>query len=224
MKILFEDESVIVCIKPVGMLSQGEGENCLITELKAKTGTEIYPIHRLDRGVGGVMVYAKTKSAAAALSRQASERKLQKEYLALVHGAPEKESGKLEDLLFKDSKKNKVFVVTRERKGVKKAVCEYETLLKGEKASKPYSLLKVRLQTGRTHQIRVQFSSRKCPLFGDRRYGAKDEEKEIALFSEKIGFLHPKTGESMSFSSDETESALLNDAVERAKSQITFER
>ncbi len=219
MKILFEDESVIVCIKPVGMLSQGEGKDCLITALKAHTGGEIYPIHRLDRNVGGVMVYAKTKNAASSLSRQAAERKLQKEYLALVHGTPEKESGILEDLLFKDSKKNKVFVVGRERKGVKKAVCEYETLLKDVCCNEPYSLLSVRLQTGRTHQIRVQFSSRHCPLFGDKRYGAKDEEKTIALFSKSIGFTHPKTGEELSFSFDKTESELLNKTIEKAKNK-----
>lgn len=217
MTILFEDESVIVCVKPVGVLSQGEGSGSLTTALKAHTSGEIYPIHRLDRGVGGVMVYAKTKAAAASLSRQAAERGLEKEYLALVHGAPENESGVFEDLLFKDSRKNKVFVVSRERKGVKKAVCEYETLLKDTDCAEPYSLLRVRLQTGRTHQIRVQFSSRRCPLFGDRKYGAKDEEKAIALFSKRIGFTHPKTGEKMSFSFDKTESELLNRVIEMAK-------
>lgn len=217
MKILFEDGSVVVCVKPVGMLSQGEGSDCLITALKELTNGEIYPIHRLDRGVGGVMVFAKTKAAAAALSRQVAERKLQKEYFALIHGAPEKESGVLQDLLFKDSKKNKVFVVNRERKGVKKAVCEYETLLKNTDCAEPYSLVNVKLQTGRTHQIRVQFSSRGCPIFGDRRYGARDNEKNIALFSHRIGFFHPETGKELAFSFDGTECEILNNAVEAAK-------
>ncbi len=217
MKILFEDESVIVCIKPVGLLSQGEGNDSLVTTLKTLTNGEIYPIHRLDRGVGGMMVYAKTKAAAAALSRQAAERELQKEYFALIHGAPENERGVLEDFLFKDSKTNKVFVVKRERKGVKKAVCEYETLLKETECAEPYSLVKVKLQTGRTHQIRVQFSSRKCPLFGDKRYGARDNEKNIALFSCKIGFIHPKTAEKLFFYFDKTENELLNNAIEKAQ-------
>ena len=220
MKILFEDESVVVCIKPVGLLSQGEGNDSLVTLLSKHTGTEIFPIHRLDRGVGGVMIYAKTKAAAASLSRQAAERKLLKEYFALVHGTTEGESGRLEDFLFKDSKKNKVFVVKRERKGVKKAVCDYETLLKKTENGELFSLVKVKLQTGRTHQIRVQFSSRGCPLFGDRRYGARDDEREIALFSCKIGFTHPKTGENMSFFFDETECLILKSAIESFKESV----
>ncbi len=217
MEILFEDESLIVCIKPQKLLSQGEGSNSLVSLLKDLTDGEIYPIHRLDKGVGGVMVYAKTKAAAASLCAQVAERKLQKEYFALVHGAPEKPSGVLEDLLFKDSAKNRVYVVKRERKGVKKAVCEYETLYGDPNAEKPFSLLRVRLKTGRTHQIRVQFASRKCPLFGDRKYGAKDDEKTIALFSCALGFLHPKTGEKMKFSFEKSESSLLNFAVDKYK-------
>lgn len=217
MEILFEDREIIVCVKPVGLLSQGEGENSLITKLSAHTGGEIYPVHRLDRETGGVMVFAKTKAAAASLSAQAAERKLQKEYFALVHGALTEESGILEDLLFKDSKKNKVFVVKRERRGVKKAVCEFETLLKKSDCEQPYSLVKVKLHTGRTHQIRVQFSSRGCPLFGDRRYGARDSERVMALFSCKISFTHPKTGEGMNFYFDKTESEKLNQAVEDAE-------
>ena len=213
MEILFEDADVIVCIKPVGTLSQGDGSDSLITLLAKHTGGDIYPVHRLDREVGGVMVFGKTNAAAASLSRQAAERKLSKEYFALLHGVPEEKSAVLEDLLFKDSKKNKVYVVKRERKGVRKAVCEYETILSAEACS----LVKVRLHTGRTHQIRVQFSSRGCPLFGDRRYGARDSEKVMALFSCKIGFFHPKTGEELSFYSDKTESDRLNKAIETAK-------
>lgn len=214
---IFEDESVIVCIKPVGLLSQGEGENCLITKLKEHTGSEIYPIHRLDRGVGGVMVYAKTKAAAAALSRQVSEHKIEKEYLALVHGVPKEKSGTLEDLLFKDSRKNKVFVVTRERRGVKKAVCRFESVLCGKTpAGEEYTLVRVSLQTGRTHQIRVQFASRGLPLFGDGKYGARDGENEIALFSCKVGFTHPKTGQRLRFESYETTNTLLRSTVLKA--------
>ena len=218
MEILFEDADVIVCIKPVGTLSQGNGANSLITLLAKHTGGDIYPVHRLDREAGGVMVFGKTKAAAASLSCQVAERGLEKEYFALLHGVPESKSAVLEDLLFKDSKKNKVFVVKRERKGVRKAMCEYETLLSEERAE-PYSLVRVRLHTGRTHQIRVQFSSRGCPLFGDRRYGARDSEKVMALFSCKLGFFHPKTGERLSFYSDKTESVRLNNTIEAAKNR-----
>lgn len=217
MKLIFEDESVIVCVKPVGLLSQGEGESCLITKLKEHTKGEIYPIHRLDRGVGGVMVYAKTKAAAAALSMQVSKRGIEKEYLALIHGRPEEKTAVLEDLLFKDSRKNKVFVVKRERKGVKKAVCRFEVLLSGKTpAGEEYTLVKVRLQTGRTHQIRVQFASRKMPLFGDVKYGARDVEREIALFSCAVGFTHPKTGQKLRFESYATTNMLLKKAVVQA--------
>lgn len=217
MRLIFEDESVIVCVKPVGLLSQGEGDDCLITKLREHTGGDIYPIHRLDRGVGGVMVYAKTSYAAAALSKQAAERKLKKEYLALVHGTPKKKSDTLEDFLFKDSRKNKVFVVKRERKGVKKAVCSFDTLLNEKNAAEgEYTLVRVSLKTGRTHQIRVQFASRGLPLFGDGKYGAHDSEMGIALFSCAIGFMHPKTGKELRFEFYETENELLNKAIERS--------
>lgn len=217
MKILFEDEYLIVCIKPVGFLSQGGGETSLETVLREHTNGEIFPVHRLDAGVGGVMIYAKTKRAASALSSQAAERKLEKEYLALLCGTPENESGVLEDLLFKDSVKNKVFVVKRERRGVKRAVCEYRSLWSGKLGDGTYTLVLVKLQTGRTHQIRVQFASRKLPLSGDKKYGARDGEKQIGLFSCKIAFDHPKTGERMSFLSFDPENALLKAALKNAE-------
>lgn len=216
MKLIFEDESVIVCVKPVGLLSQGEGKDSLITRLGEQTGSAVYPIHRLDRGVGGVMVYAKTKAAAAALSEQVAERKLEKEYLALIHGEPKEKNGTFEDYLFKDSRKNKVFVVKRERKGVKKAVCNFETLLCGQYGSESYTLVRVKLQTGRTHQIRVQFASRKRPLFGDGKYGARDDEKTIALLSCAVGFTHPERQEQLRFESYDTENRLLSEAVKAA--------
>lgn len=180
---IFEDVSVIVCIKPVGLLSQGEGENCLITKLKEHTGGEIYPIHRLDRGVGGVMVYAKTKAAAAALSRQVAEHKIEKEYLALVHGVPKEKSGTLEDLLFKDSRKNKVFVVTRERRGVKKAVCRFESVLCGKTpAGEEYTLVRVSLQTGRTHQIRVSLHQEGCRFSATESTARVTEKRRLRCF------------------------------------------
>ena len=195
MEILFEDKDVIVAIKERGLLSEENSKPNMVTLLKEHTRGEIFPVHRLDKDVGGVMVYAKTKKAASELSKQAGDRTMEKTYLAVLHGAPEGKSGILEDLLFFDKGKNKSFTVKKERKGVKKALLSYNVL--NEKAE--LSLVEVKLMTGRTHQIRVQFASRKMPLVGDRRYGAKDDSKIIALWSKEISFIHPAKGERMSF-------------------------
>lgn len=197
MTILFEDADLIVCVKPAGILSQAAqtGEDSMIVRLQAQTGAAVYPVHRLDKAVGGVMVYAKTKEAAANLSRQVADRTMQKEYRALVHGTPDPPAGEMLDLLFKDSRTNKVFVVKRARKGVKDARLRYETLeQRGDR-----SLVGIVLGTGRTHQIRVQFASRRYPLVGDARYGAKDGEKRLYLWSYRLTFSHPKTGETLTF-------------------------
>lgn len=199
MNIIYEDKAVIVAEKPVGILSQGDTPDSMPYLLSELTGGEIYPVHRLDRGVGGIMVYAKTQSAAARLSAQVSERSFKKEYLAVVHGKPEEKSAVLEDLLFKDSKKNKTYVVKRERKGVKKAVLSYETVSCGFFGESEYTVVRVKLQTGRSHQIRAQFASRKHPLFGDGKYGAVDKQKNIALWSYSLGFHHPVTDERLYF-------------------------
>ena len=196
MEVLFEDKNLIVAIKERGLLSEEhESRPNMVRSLKEVTGGEIYPVHRLDKDVGGVMVYAKTKSAAASLSAQAGDRTMKKTYLAFIHGSPEEKRGMLENLLFFDKSKNKSFVVKKERRGVKKALLQYEVV--SEKDGN--SLVEVELLTGRTHQIRVQFASRKMPLFGDRRYGAKDDSNIIALWSKEISFLHPVTKERMSF-------------------------
>lgn len=203
MEILFEDSDLVVAVKPPEILSQGDekGRENAVDILKEMTGTDIFPVHRLDKGVGGVMVFAKNSFAAAELSRQVSDRQMEKVYLAVLHGEIKEERGRLEDLLFFDRSKNKAFVVKRERRGVKKALLDYECLEKGEGKS----LVRVRLITGRTHQIRVQFSSRGYPLFGDRRYGARDEDKSIALLSKEISFIHPKTRERVKFESKTTQ-------------------
>lgn len=196
MEVLFEDENLIVAIKERGLLSEEhESKPNMVRSLKEVTGGEIYPVHRLDKDVGGVMVYAKTKSAAASLSAQAGDRTMKKTYLAILHGKPQEESGTLEDLLFFDKGKNKSFVVKKERRGVKKALLNYRVISQKD----GNALIEVELLTGRTHQIRVQFASRKMPLFGDRRYGAKDESRIIALWSKEISFLHPVTKERMTF-------------------------
>ena len=178
MTILYSDRDIAVCIKPVGLDSEAE----VPAKLKESLGGEIYPIHRLDKNVGGVMVYARTKQAAATLSRLIQEGRMVKEYIALVHGTPQ-ESGDWEDLLWKDSQKNKVFVVKRLRGGVKKARLEYRLLKSGDD-----SLVRVRLHTGRSHQIRVQFSSRGFPLVGDHKYGSRDTKTAPMLFSCCITF------------------------------------
>lgn len=178
MEILFSDRDLAVCVKPVGL----DSEKQLPEELKKQLGGEIFPVHRLDQNVGGVMVYARSKAAAAALSKAVQEGRVVKEYVAMVHGTPP-EKGDWTDLLFKDSSKNKVFVVKKERKGVKLARLEFARLTEGE-----ISLVRVRLHTGRSHQIRVQFASRGYPLAGDHKYGAKDDEKAPKLFSCCISF------------------------------------
>ena len=170
MEILYQDKGIVVCVKPVGLDSEME----LPAALTEAVGGEYFPIHRLDKNVGGVMVYARTKFAAAALSKAVQDGTLVKEYVARVHGTPP-ESGDWTDLLFKDSSKNKVFVVKKERKGVKKARLEFVRLEE--------NLVRIRLHTGRSHQIRVQFSSRGFPLLGDHKYGARDEATAPLLFS-----------------------------------------
>ena len=187
MEILYQDKALAVIVKPVGMESQAEVPAALAKEL----GGTFYPVHRLDLNVGGVMVYARGKEAAAALSRIIQDGAMVKEYVAMVHGVPP-ESGDWEDLLFKDSSRNKVFVVRRMRGGVKKARLEYRRLTEGET-----SLVHIRLHTGRSHQIRVQFASRKYPLVGDHKYGSRDEASAPMLFSCRITF--PWKGETKRF-------------------------
>ena len=174
MEILYSDRDLYVIVKPVGMDSEHE--------VPAALGGDIFPIHRLDKNVGGVMVYARTKQAAAALSKAVQEGAMVKEYVAMVHGTPP-ESGDWEDFLFKDSRKNKVFAVKKERKGVKYARLEFDRLREGEE-----SLVHIRLHTGRSHQIRVQFASRGFPLVGDHKYGARDDHQAPMLFSCRITF------------------------------------
>ena len=182
MEILYSDKNIAVIVKPVGLDSEHDVPAALTEQL----GGEAYPIHRLDQNVGGVMVFARTKQSAAALSKAVQEGTMVKEYVALVHGTPP-ETGDWTDLLFKDSTKNKVFVVKKERRGVKKARLEFRRLTEGET-----SLVRIRLYTGRSHQIRVQFSSRGFPLVGDRKYGGRDDSPAPMLFSCKLTFPYGK--------------------------------
>lgn len=178
MDILYSDRDLAVILKPTGM----DSEHQVPQAIQAALGGGVYPIHRLDVNVGGVMVYTRTHSAAAALSKAVQEGSFVKEYRALVHGVPP-ENGVWEDFLFKDSRKNKVFVVKKERKGVKKASLEFTRLTDSDP-----SLVHIRLHTGRSHQIRVQFASRGFPLVGDHKYGSRDSAAAPMLFSCRITF------------------------------------
>ncbi|MBQ6935134.1 MAG: RluA family pseudouridine synthase [Clostridia bacterium] len=198
MKVLFEDNEVIVIVKPVGVPSETtqSGEKGILDLLKNEFGlTDLFLLHRLDRNVGGVMVFSKNKKSAACISKQIQENTFKKTYLAVADGVIEEKQGVYKDLLFKDSSKNRSYVVNRVRKGVKEASLEYMVLNNIENKT----LVKVTLHTGRTHQIRVQFSSRKTPLCGDIKYGSKDRQSEIALFSHSITFSHPITNEVLTF-------------------------
>ena len=199
MEILFTHTDFVVCVKPVGLDSEQE----MPKALKDALGGEIFPLHRLDKNVGGLMVYARNRSAAAALSKCIQEGHMVKEYVALVHGTPP-ESATWKDLLFKDSRKNKVFVVKRPRTGVKEASLEFTRLSlnippslrtspqTGVAISSPdiRSLVRIKLHTGRSHQIRVQFSSRGFPLVGDHKYGSRAEETAPMLYSCALTFPH----------------------------------
>jgi len=178
MEILFHDRNIAVCVKPVGLDSQQEVPDAL----KEALGGQWLPVHRLDQNVGGLMVFAGTKQAAAQLSKTIQDGAMVKEYVALVHGTPP-ESGDWEDLLWKDSARNKVFVVKRMRRGVKPARLEFTRLTEGEE-----SLVRIRLHTGRSHQIRVQFASRGFPLVGDHKYGARDDSPAPMLYSCRLTF------------------------------------
>ena len=201
-EIIYNDDFIAVTVKPAGVSSQEDGTGFSMPALLRSTlGCDILPVHRLDRDVSGVMVYAKTKAAARELSAQVSDGRMEKEYLAVTMGVPEAASGVYKDLLFHDSSKNKSYVVKRMRRGVRRASLEYEVMAENAEHSPPLALVKIRLHTGRTHQIRVQFSSRKTPVLGDRRYGG-GSACPVALFSRSLGFFHPATGEYIVFSSE----------------------
>ncbi len=196
MEILLETKHWLVAEKPPALLSERtEGGESFADLLAARNGGYIGVIHRLDRGVGGVMLYAKTQAGAAFLSQAAQEHRLGKEYLAVVEGIPTESEGTLTDLLFYDRGRNKVFVVDRERKGVKRAELCYRVrkTIPHPTTGQPITLVEVTPITGRTHQIRVQFASRGLPLLGDRRYGGHGESG-ITLYCHRITI--PAWGES----------------------------
>ena len=195
MELIHVDRDVVVCIKPPRVISTDEpgGLPDLIRE--ALGDPNIRTVHRLDRVVSGLMVLARTRKAAAELSRQIMAGEFDKEYLAVLHGIPTEEAATLRDLLLRNKQERKTYVVCEPGKDVQEAVLNYHLLSQKENLSK----VRIELVTGRTHQIRAQFSSRGMPLVGDQKYGSGEDDCEIALWSHKIAFNHPYTGKRMEF-------------------------
>lgn len=198
MEILYHDKEIVVALKPSGVLSEDAGEGSMPALLAPQLG-KVFAVHRLDRVVSGVMVYARTKSAAAVLSQAVSDRKLKKEYVAVLEGAPNAPSGELRDLLFKDARQNKSFVVDTPRRGAREAVLTYQTTGTVHAEGKSFTRVGILLETGRSNQIRVQFASRGTPLVGDGKYGSRTKAGAPALFAAGLTFPHPKTGKMLSF-------------------------
>ena len=196
LRILWEDETLAVVKKPRAINSEHTPDgNGLPDRLQQERSGSFFPIHRLDYGVGGALLCAKTKEAAAALSASLSEGRIKKEYLALSHGeTPER--GRFDDLLFYDRNAAKSFVVDRARKGVKAASLSFARERILESPYGPLSLVRVFPETGRTHQIRVQFANAGHPLLGDKKYGAK-ESAPLGLACMRLTFPHPVTKETI---------------------------
>ena len=203
MEIIHIDKHIIVCIKPPRVLSTDEpgGLPELVREALGDSKADVRTVHRLDRVVSGLMVLARTAPAASELSRQIREGEFGKEYLAILHGIPQQDHAILRDLLLRNKPERKTYVVTETGKGVQEAVLDYELIGKTAELSK----VCIHLHTGRTHQIRAQFSSRGLPLIGDRKYSLNDDPCEIALWSHKLGFYHPVTGEWLTFTKEPPE-------------------
>ncbi len=196
--VLYEDRCLVVACKPRGVLSEGSDRGGMPALLREKCGYPVYTVHRLDRETAGLMVFARDGRIAGRLSAIMQSGGFLKEYAAVVKGVPEPREGELRDLLFRDASRGKSFVVDRMRRGVREARLHYRT-----EAVVPYgdgalSLVAVRLETGRTHQIRVQFASRGMPLFGDGRYGGR-ERAPLGLLARRLFFPHPVTGKELAF-------------------------
>ena len=195
--ILHKDDTFLVCLKPARVRSTDEpgGMPELCRTALGDPKADVRTVHRLDQVVSGLMVLARGAKSASELSRQIREDEFRKEYLAVLHGVPESPSGTLTDLLLRNKPERKTYVVTEPGKGVQEAILDYEVL----SVADGFSKVRIILRTGRTHQIRCQFSSRGLPLVGDRKYSLNEDSCEIALWSSKLSFLHPVTGEKLTF-------------------------
>ena len=193
--ILYMDDDLVVCVKPARVLSTDEPGG-LPELLRQQVGTQDFrTVHRLDRVVSGLMVVARNAAAASALSRQIREDSFEKEYQAVLHGCPERAEDRLTDLLLRDKARKMTMVVTEAGKDVQPAALCYRVL----NSNRQLTRVQIRLETGRTHQIRVQFASRGLPLVGERKYSELDDPCEIALWSYRLAFAHPRTGDRMEF-------------------------
>ena len=197
--IIYQDESLVVCVKPFRVISTDEpgGMPDQIRETIGQPQAKVRAVHRLDQVVGGLMVYGLTGPAASDLSRQIREDRFAKEYQAVVHWRPQYDEGTFIDLLGRNEKTRKTYVTKTPAKGVQQAILHYRLLDNRQ----GFSLVEIQLETGRTHQIRAQFSSRGMPLAGDRKYSKYPDPKDwqIALWSSHLSFTHPETGEAMDF-------------------------
>lgn len=203
-ELIYRDGQLVVCVKEPGWLSEpAGGKNLpeLVSRLLDAQGepSEVYTVHRLDKPVGGLSVLARTGDAAGNLIAQIAAKTVRKEYFAVLCGVPAQRRGTLTDLLFHDAQKNKTFVVQRERKGVRPATLEYTTLQTLSFEQRELTLVRIRLQTGRTHQIRAQFSARQLPLLGDIRYGSREPRCDVSLWSCMLCFRHPTSGRTLRF-------------------------
>ena len=197
MELIYVDDDILVCLKPARVLSTDEpgGVPDLCREALDNPKADVRTVHRLDRVVAGLMVLARNAKSASELSRQIRDNEFEKEYQAVAYGGPVEDQGTLVDLLGRDKARKMTFVAPEPAKGVQEAVLHYQLLSSREGLSK----VRIQLETGRTHQIRVQFASRGMPLVGERKYSERNDPCEIALWSYRLAFTHPKTGERMEF-------------------------
>lgn len=197
MEIIHLDNRIVVAVKPAGVLSTDEPGG-MPELLRQELHTDcIRTVHRLDAQTGGLMVFARSRRAASLLSEQVRNRQFTKTYLAVVHGTPDPSTGEMRDLLGRDSLRRITYVADAPSPETREALLSYETLAQAE----GLSLVRIRLHTGRTHQIRVQFASRSMPLVGDRKYGTATDDSTVpmALWAGQLAFIHPETGEAMAF-------------------------
>ena len=195
MELLYQDKDIVICVKPAGVKSTDEPGGLPDLVRQALGDDNVRTVHRLDQAVSGLMVLARRAKATSALSRQIREGEFEKEYLAVIHGVPAQTEDTLRDLLYRDKARRMTLVASEADKGVQEAVLDYRVVSR----SADMTRVRIRLHTGRTHQIRVQFSSRGMPLVGERKYSTREDGCNIALWSYRLAFAHPYTGEKMEF-------------------------